>query len=152
MAINNLTAKITLLSAAAIAALCLSTVSSRTVHAYNEYNCSDFSSQEEAQETYEDDTTDPNYLDGDSDGVACEALSSENDNSSDGSDSNSSTQGSSELQANDNTDKSESELSAQQKPSMPLTDSKSNGNGAWDWIATIVIVGTVAMAIRWGFS
>jgi hypothetical protein len=45
--------------------------------AYNEYNCSDFSTQEEAQSVLDEDTSDPNYLDGDSDGVACESLPSE---------------------------------------------------------------------------
>jgi hypothetical protein len=47
--------------------------------AYNEYNCSDFSTQEEAQSVLDEDTSDPNYLDGDSDGVACESLPSEDD-------------------------------------------------------------------------
>ena len=47
-----------------------------TAHAYgaNIYNCSDFSYQEEAQAVYDQDTSDPNRLDGDGDGVACEAL------------------------------------------------------------------------------
>jgi hypothetical protein len=53
--------------------------SALTVHtsAYNEYNCSDFSTQEEAQSEYDSDYSDPNYLDGDDDGVACESLPSE---------------------------------------------------------------------------
>lgn len=37
-------------------------------------DCGDFSSWEEAQEALEDDYSDPNGLDGDGDGVACEAL------------------------------------------------------------------------------
>jgi hypothetical protein len=45
-------------------------------HAYADYDCADFSTQEEAQEVYEEDYSDPNYLDGDDDGVACEALPS----------------------------------------------------------------------------
>lgn len=45
--------------------------------AYNTYNCDDFSTQEEAQDEYESTYGDPNYLDGDDDGVACEALPSE---------------------------------------------------------------------------
>ncbi|HSK60653.1 MAG TPA: excalibur calcium-binding domain-containing protein [Actinomycetospora sp.] len=36
------------------------------------YNCSDFDTQQEAQEIYEQDTSDPNGLDRDDDGVACE--------------------------------------------------------------------------------
>ena len=42
------------------------------------YNCDDFRSQEEAQEVFEyckfGDGNDPHRLDGDKDGVACEAL------------------------------------------------------------------------------
>lgn len=37
-------------------------------------DCSDFSSWEEAQAEYEADTADPNGLDGDYDGIACESL------------------------------------------------------------------------------
>jgi hypothetical protein len=41
------------------------------------YNCDDFSSQEEAQATFEaSDDSDPNGLDDDDDGVACETLPS----------------------------------------------------------------------------
>jgi hypothetical protein len=47
------------------------------VAAYNQYNCDDFSTQEEAQEEYESEYGDPNYLDGDDDGTACEALPSD---------------------------------------------------------------------------
>jgi hypothetical protein len=46
------------------------------VYASNDYNCSDFSTQEEAQATYDEDTSDPNHLDGDNDGIACERLPS----------------------------------------------------------------------------
>jgi len=42
----------------------------------NIYNCSDFSTQEEAQSVYDEDTSDPNHLDGDGDGIACESLPS----------------------------------------------------------------------------
>ena len=37
-------------------------------------NCSDFDYQEDAQAVYDDDTSDPNGLDGDNDGVACQTL------------------------------------------------------------------------------
>lgn len=57
--------------------------------AYNQYNCDDFSTQEEAQDEYESDYGDPNYLDGDDDGIACESLPSEYDYSSDYDDSES---------------------------------------------------------------
>jgi micrococcal nuclease len=41
---------------------------------FRDRDCSDFASQTEAQEVLEDDPSDPNGLDGDSDGVACETL------------------------------------------------------------------------------
>lgn len=42
----------------------------------SEFNCSDFSSQQEAQDFYEDNDpqSDPYILDADSDGIACESL------------------------------------------------------------------------------
>ena len=51
---------------------------STNVRAYgqNIYNCSDFSYQEDAQSVYNQDTSDPNRLDGDGDGIACESLPS----------------------------------------------------------------------------
>lgn len=42
----------------------------------DQYNCSDFATQEEAQAEYEKDTSDPSNLDGDNDGIACEMLPS----------------------------------------------------------------------------
>jgi len=44
-----------------------------TAGAQNAYDCSDFGSRSEAQAYYEDDLSDPNFLDGDYDGVACES-------------------------------------------------------------------------------
>ncbi|MBA0126367.1 excalibur calcium-binding domain-containing protein [Haloechinothrix sp. YIM 98757] len=44
--------------------------------AQDQYNCDDFETQEEAQEVYDSDTSDPNDLDRDDDGVACETLPS----------------------------------------------------------------------------
>ena len=41
-----------------------------------ELDCVDFATQEEAQAVYDQDPSDPNELDGDKDGVACEALTS----------------------------------------------------------------------------
>jgi hypothetical protein len=41
---------------------------------FRDRDCSEFDSQVEAQEVLEDDPSDPNGLDGDSDGVACESL------------------------------------------------------------------------------
>ncbi len=41
------------------------------------YNCDDFTYQEEAQDVLDADPSDPNGLDGDNDGIACEALPSQ---------------------------------------------------------------------------
>ncbi len=42
--------------------------------AQNQFNCSDFATQEEAQAVYNADPSDPNMLDEDNDGIACESL------------------------------------------------------------------------------
>lgn len=47
----------------------------------SDLDCEDFDTQEEAQEVYEQDTSDPHRLDDDDDGVACEALSDESSGS-----------------------------------------------------------------------
>jgi Excalibur calcium-binding domain len=44
--------------------------------AQNELDCTDFQFQEEAQEVYDADPSDPNQLDVDLDGIACEELPS----------------------------------------------------------------------------
>lgn len=44
-------------------------------------NCDRFSSQSEAQSVYDQDTTDPNNLDADDDGIACETLPSSDSSS-----------------------------------------------------------------------
>jgi excalibur calcium-binding domain-containing protein len=65
-----------------VGALILMAPISAKAYGANIYNCSDFSTQEEAQSVYDSDTSDPNYLDGDSDGVACESLPSDSYDSS----------------------------------------------------------------------
>lgn len=40
----------------------------------DDYDCDDFDTQEEAQEVYEQDTSDPHALDGDDNGETCETL------------------------------------------------------------------------------
>ena len=49
-------------------------VLSPNASAYNYYNCDDFDTWAEAQDVYESDLSDPHYLDGDDDGIACESL------------------------------------------------------------------------------
>ncbi|MGW5362400.1 excalibur calcium-binding domain-containing protein [Actinopolymorpha pittospori] len=45
-------------------------------NAADDYNCGDFQTQEEAQRVYDQDPSDPNGLDQDNDGIACEDLPS----------------------------------------------------------------------------
>lgn len=40
----------------------------------NIFNCSDFDTQAEAQAVFDQDTSDPNFLDADADGIPCEEL------------------------------------------------------------------------------
>jgi hypothetical protein len=49
----------------------------------DELNCSDFSAQEESQAVYDQDPSDPNGLDRDNDGIACETLPHQSGASSD---------------------------------------------------------------------
>ena len=56
----------------AVALLLASTVSAQSV----ELDCVDFATQWEAQAVYDQNPSDPNELDGDEDGEACEALPS----------------------------------------------------------------------------
>lgn len=44
--------------------------------AQQDYDCADFATQEEAQAEYDKDPSDPHGLDADSDGIACETLTS----------------------------------------------------------------------------
>lgn len=41
-------------------------------------NCSDFDTREQAQAVLDEDPSDPNYLDGEGDGIPCESLPSAN--------------------------------------------------------------------------
>jgi hypothetical protein len=54
---------------------------SGTAHAADLYNCPDFQYQEDAQAVYNQNTSDPNGLDDDSDGEACENLPRRGSNS-----------------------------------------------------------------------
>src|ERR687890_166584 len=51
-------------------------VSAHKAEAQNIFNCSSFATQEEAQAEFNRDPSDPNNLDGDNDGIACEDLPS----------------------------------------------------------------------------
>src|SRR3954467_7881196 len=43
-------------------------------HAQGDQNCSDFATQQAAQDHFNQDTSDPDNLDADNDGIACETL------------------------------------------------------------------------------
>ncbi|MGH4011162.1 MAG: excalibur calcium-binding domain-containing protein, partial [Pseudonocardiaceae bacterium] len=66
--------RIRTVAAAAILAAAASFPLTGTALAQGDLDCSDFTTQEEAQAAYEQDTSDPHNLDGDDDGVACESL------------------------------------------------------------------------------
>jgi hypothetical protein len=100
-----------------------------SVSAYSEYNCSDFSTQEEAQAEYDSDTSDPNYLDGDNDGVACETLPSES----------SSYDTSGDNQSDATYDSSYSGNSHDNSDTKSGTD--------WGWVWLVIIVGIIIFAI-----
>jgi uncharacterized surface anchored protein len=69
--------------AAALLSLALVLFGTTSAHAQNIYNCGDFEFQEDAQDVFDEDTSDPNRLDGDDDGVACEDLPSRANTSDD---------------------------------------------------------------------
>lgn len=101
----------------------------------NYYNCDDFSTQEEAQSVYEEDYGDPNYLDGDDDGVACEALPSESyDYDSDYDSSYDSTYDGGYSSYDD----SEYEASEYE---TDYSDSESSSGGDWSWLWWVAIIG-----------
>jgi len=78
------TIRSTSIATLSIALTVVALIHARPVSAYgaNIYNCSDFSTQEEAQSVLDADSSDPNHLDGDSDGVACESLPSDSSSQS----------------------------------------------------------------------
>lgn len=64
------TTAVTVLTAGAMAPF------SGSAFAADQYDCGDFSTQQEAQNVFEQDTSDPSGLDRDDDRVACESLAS----------------------------------------------------------------------------
>lgn len=106
------------------------------VSAYgNYYNCDDFSSQEEAQAVYEEDTSDPNYLDGDDDGVACEALPSESDHYE-----------SSSFAADDSYTADTSSYASSDDDSNYDSSESSHADYSWFWWLIAIIVGGVILS------
>lgn len=67
-------------AAAAVLAAALSVPLAGVAFAQDDLNCADFATQEEAQAVFDADPSDPNQLDDDDDGIACEVLDSGVDN------------------------------------------------------------------------
>ena len=63
-------------AAAAVLAAAVTFPLAGTALAQDNLNCDDFATQEEAQAEFDSDPSDPNGLDADNDGIACEDLSS----------------------------------------------------------------------------
>ncbi len=61
------------------------TVGLDLVQSQTDLDCADFASQAEAQSEFDKDTTDPNNLDADNDGIACESLDGGTEDSGTGS-------------------------------------------------------------------
>jgi uncharacterized surface anchored protein len=78
--------------AAAFLSLALVLFGTAPAHAQSDRDCGDFTYQEDAQDVLEEDSSDPNRLDGDNDGIACEDLPSRPTDTSDDSTTDESTQ------------------------------------------------------------
>jgi hypothetical protein len=115
------------------------------VGAYNTYNCDDFSTQEEAQDEYESTYGDPNYLDGDDDGVACEALPSESDNyDEDSYEFSNYTSDSDDTESNYDT---EYQTYSDESSNASASDDDSNSTSSrWGWFWTVLIGGGIIYA------
>lgn len=127
------------------------------VHAYNQYNCSDFDTQEEAQDEYESDTSDPSHLDGDDDGEACESLPSGRASSSyEASDYRDYSSGSSYNSSSSSYSPSSSVAEASPNSSSLSSSLNSNDNSSGWWTAGIfaAIFGWpfVIGLIAWGWE
>jgi hypothetical protein len=110
-----------------------------TSYAYD-YNCDDFTYQEEAQEEFESNYGDPYYLDGDDDGVACEALPS---GSYEEEEIDSSDYGSSDSYDDTNDDMSTSGVAGVSDTSESSDDSSSG----WWWLVALAWPGIIIISI-----
>jgi hypothetical protein len=111
------------------------------VQAYgaNIYNCSDFSTQEEAKSVYDSDTSDPNNLDGDGDGIACESLPSGDSSSNGSSDYTPPDPPDSSDFASDPSGTNTGSNDSSTDPAIANADSK-KGNDWAGWVIGIVVV------------
>jgi len=118
--------------------IALAVLISQASYAYNDLNCSDFSTQEEAQDEYESEYGDPNYLDGDDDGVACESLPSGGYSSYD--DSSNYEDGESDPSEHDSSDEYNNDATvpvvAPDSTNTDDTDSSipTSNSSSWDWL------------------
>lgn len=116
-----------------------------TAMAYIDYDCADFEYQEEAQAEYESDYDDPYRLDGDNDGIACEALPSEDDYS-DYNDEDSYDNDYASASSYDD-ESSYSTTTASLSDTDSASSETSNGNESlWGWLFILFVVGSVIYA------
>jgi hypothetical protein len=141
-----------------VGTVCLTTLalSYHPVLAYNPYDldCSDFSTQEEAQQEYDSDDSDPNYLDGDDDGVACESLPSESANySTDYEPGDDSSDNLSDYRNEDNLGSTDSQSNADGEvlgASTTANDSDTGSGGWWGLAILLLYPGTAFIGWSWG--
>lgn len=110
--------------------------------AYIDYDCADFSTQEEAQAEYESNYGDPYRLDGDDDGVACEALPSESDYSG-YDDYDYDYDSSYDSSSSYDTEYDTSSFASASDPS----ESSSSGDGAWGWLWLVILIGAAVIGV-----
>ncbi|MFD1416276.1 excalibur calcium-binding domain-containing protein [Oceanobacillus jeddahense] len=114
----------TRLTLAAFFSILLMFGTAQSVFAADSLNCSDFDTQQEAQEHYDKDPSDPDGLDRDNDGIACESLPG-GDSTSNDSGSSESTNNESEESEDTSADESNSSDAASEEDT---TSSNENGN------------------------
>lgn len=116
------------------------------VAAQDLYNCDDYDSQEDAQAALDADPSDPNQLDGDDDGMACESHDYGSSGSGDG--------GTDDTDATDDSDSTDDSDNGDE-PGLPVTggggmaDQGGTISGSLVWIfASVLTVGVLAVAGR----
>ncbi|WP_158206456.1 excalibur calcium-binding domain-containing protein [Halomarina oriensis] len=107
----------------------------------DDLNCEDFETQEEAQTTYDEDPSDPNDLDRDDDGVACEDSFESGDGSgdeteNDGSEDSTDSDESDGEESDDSTDTDDSETTDEESESNDENESDQSGTDDSDESST----------------
>lgn len=121
-----------------------------SVFANDNLNCDDFDTQPEAQAHYEADTSDPDGLDREGDGIACEGLPGGDSTASSNDDATEKTNESEEVSEDASTDESASSEEASSETSDPSTKSDEQGGELPDTATTLplsILGGLGAMAL-----